>query len=117
MTCMENLLNALADCGEAAVFYKGKNIVLANRLFADLFEKDPDECKDLPIVEICHEDSIEMIRDFIRRRKHGDHDIPTTYTASFRTAHNPKLNLRITVIRTENTEGAYLAIFQEIEPD
>lgn len=117
MTCMENLLDALADCGEAAIFYKGKNIVLANRLFADLFERDPGKCKGLQIMEICHEDSIEMIRDFTRRRDHGDHDIPTTYTASFRTAHNPKFNLRITVIRTENTEGAYLAIFQEIEPD
>ena len=117
MTCMENLLDALADCGEAAVFYKGQNIVLANRLFGALFERDPDECKDLPIVEICHEDSIEMIRDFIRRRAHGDHDVPTTHPASFRTAHDPKLNLLITVIRTKNTEGAFLAIFQEIEPD
>ena len=117
MTCMENLLDALADCGEAAIFYKEQNIVLANRLFAALFEMAPDECKGLPIVEICHEESIEMVRDFMRRRAHGDHDIPTTYTASFRTAHDPKLNLRITVIRTENTEGAFLAIFQGIEPD
>lgn len=117
MTCMENLLDALADCGEAAIFYKKQTIVLANRLFADLFERDQDECKGLPIVEICHEESIEMIRDFMKRRAHGDHDVPTTYPALFRTAHDPKLNLRITVIRTENTEGAYLAIFQVVEPD
>ena len=117
MTCMENLLDALSDCGKAAVFYKGQDILLANRLFADLFERDPDECKGLPIVEICHEESMEMIRDFIRRRDHGDHDVPTTYPASFRTAHNPKLKLRITIMRTKNTEGAYLAIFQGIEPD
>ena len=114
---MEKLLDALADCGEAAVFYKNQTILHANRLFADLFERDPDQCMDLPIVEICHEESIEMIRDFMRRRAHGDHDVPTTYPASFRTAHDPKLNLRVTVIRTKNTEGAYLAIFQEIEPD
>jgi len=114
---MEKLLDALADCGEAAVFYKTQTILLANRLFADLFERNPDQCEGLPIVEICHEESIEMIRDFMRRRAHGDHDVPTTYAASFRTAHDPKLNLRVTVIRTKNTEGAYLAIFQEIEPD
>lgn len=114
MTCMENLLEALADCGEAAAFYKEQHFVHANRLFADLFERDLGECKDLPIVEIYHEESIEMIRDFMRRRAHGDIDVPTTYSASFRTAHDPKLDLRVTVIRTENTEGAYLAIFQSI---
>ena len=114
MTCMEKLLDALADCGEAAAFYKEQHIVHANRLFADLFEKDPEECQGLSIVEICHEESIEMIRDFMRRRAHGDVDVPTTYSASFRTAHDPKLDLRVTVIRTKNTEGAYLAIFQSI---
>ncbi len=117
MTCMEKLLDAMEDCGEAAAFYKSQTILYANRLFADLFEKDPDECRGLQIVEICHEESIEMIRDFMRRRAHGDDDVPTTYPASFRTAHDQKLNLRVTVIRTENTEGAYLAIFQVIESD
>jgi hypothetical protein len=57
-----------------------------------------------------------MIRDFIKRRIHGDQDVPTTYAASFRTAHDPRLRLRITVIKTKNTEGAYLAIIQEIDP-
>ena len=117
MIYMEKLLDALADCGEAAAFYKGENIILANRLFADLFERDPVECRDLPIMEIVHEGSVEMIRDFMKRRTLGNHDVPTTYAAAFRTAHDPKLNLQITILKTKKTKGAYLAIVQEIEPD
>jgi PAS domain-containing protein len=116
MTCMENLLDALADCGEAAAFYKGHDLLLVNKLFAELFERDREEYRGLPIMEICHEDSVEMIRDFINRRAYGDHDVPTTYPAFFRTASNTKLALRITVIRTKHTKGAMLAIVQEIEP-
>ena len=117
MKYMENLLDALAECGEAAAFYKGQNIILANRLFADLFEKETSECKDLPIMEIIHEESIEMIRDFIKRRALGSIDIPTTYAAAFRTAHDPKLELQITILKTKKTAGAFLAIIQEIEND
>ncbi len=114
---MENLLDALERCGEAAAFYKGQDILMANSLFATLFEKEAEECRDLPIMEICHEDSVEMIFDFIKRRGYGNHNVPTTYSASFRTRHNPKLNLQITIIETKNTEGAYLAILKEAEPD
>ena len=112
---MEKLLEKLEECGEVAFFYKGQNILLANKLFADLFERDIEECKGLTIIEICHEESIDMIRDFIRRRKHGDHDVPITYEAVFRTPKNPKKAMMITVIKTKNTEGALLGILQEKE--
>ncbi|MBN2070180.1 MAG: hypothetical protein JW814_01885 [Candidatus Krumholzibacteriota bacterium] len=113
MKCMENLLDALADCGEAALFYRGQHVIRANRLLAALFEREQDEFDDLPVVDLCHEDSMEMILDFIKRRAFGDLNLPTTYRAYFITASNSKLELQITVIKTTNTEGAYLAIFQK----
>lgn len=112
---MEKLLEALAACGKTAAFYKGQSILLANKLFADLFERDIEECRGLSIFEICHEESLDMIRDYIRRREHGDHDVPTSHVASFRTPKNNRLDMVITVVRTRNTGGALLGIFQEKE--
>ncbi len=114
MKQLKNLLVALAECGEAAAFYKGHNIIYANRLFAELFDKDLEECQDLPIIDIVHEESVEMIMDFIKRRTHNHPDIPTTYKAYFRTAHDPKLELQVTILKTTKTAGAYLAVLQEI---
>jgi len=114
MDKMEKLLDAMADCGEAAVFYKGKNILLANRLFAELFGMEQEECRDLPIVNILHVDSIEMIRDFIRRRAHGDPDVPAVYTADFRSESESKLPLQLTIVKTSDTEGALLVILKKV---
>ena len=76
MECMDKLLEGLAECGEAAAFYRGTEIVKANSLFADLFERDVKDFAGLPVVDICHIESIELIQDFIRRRAHGDPDLP-----------------------------------------
>jgi hypothetical protein len=113
MTNMKKLLDALADCGEAAAFYKGKNIVMANRLFAEMFEIGQEDCRSLPIMDILNEGSVEMISDYIRRRTRGDIDLPTSYLADFRTKSIPKLPLQLTVIRTSDTEKALLVILQK----
>jgi hypothetical protein len=113
MTNIEKLLDAFDDCGEAAAFYSGKKILVANSLFADMFEIDQEQCRDLPILDILHEESIEMITDYIRRRIHGDADVPLSYTANFRTKSIPKLPLRLTVVKTSKTEGALLVILQK----
>lgn len=113
MTNMEKLLDALDECGEAAVFYKGKNVLLANRLFSEMFEIEQDKCKGLPIMGILHEESIEMVTDFIRRRVHGDPTIPAAYTADFRTKNESKVPLQLTVVKTSNTDGALLVILQK----
>ena len=113
MDKMEKLLDALADCGEAALFYKGKNVLMANRLFSEMFELDMEKCRNLPIIEILHEESIEMITDFIRRRAHGDTALPAVYTADFRTKSIPKLPLQLTVVKTSDTEKALLVILQK----
>lgn len=110
---MEKLLEALEECGVVAAFYKGQNILSGNKRFAELFERSTEECKMLPILEICHEESIDIIQDFRRRRVFGEHNVPTTYEAKFRTPTNPNIIMIITVIRTENTEGALLVIVQE----
>ncbi len=112
MEKMDRLLEALADCGEAAAFYRGTEIVMANRLFAGLFCRSRQECKGLPIVEIIHEDSLDMINDFIHRRAHGDIDLPTSYRAKFRSPEEPEIPLLVTVIRTCDTERALLVILQ-----
>jgi CheY-like chemotaxis protein len=112
---MERLLEALEACGKIAAFYKGQNILMANSLFADLFGRDIEECRGLSILEICHEESLDMIRDYVRRREYGDHGVPTTFAASFVTPHTIRLDLVITVISTKNTRGALLGIFQEKE--
>ena len=44
MECWEKLLEAFQACGEAAVLYRGKNILMANENFANLFERTVDEC-------------------------------------------------------------------------
>jgi PAS domain-containing protein len=112
---MERLLDALEACGKTAVFYKGQSILMANNLFADLFERDIEECRGLSIMEICHEESLDLIRDYIHRREFGDQNVPTTYAASFRTPKDIRLDMKVTVIKTKNTEGALLGIFQENE--
>ena len=113
MNSMERLLEALADCGEAAIFYKGTNILMANRLFAEMFEMDQDECRDLPIVGLLHEGSIEMIQDFIRRRAHGDTAVPAVYVADFRTVSEPRMPVQLTVVKTSKTDGAVLVILKK----
>ena len=117
MKCMENLLSAFEDCGEAAAFYRGDRILKVNGLFAALFGMDKEEFEDLPIVDICHEESIERIRDFIRRRAHGDQDVPKTYTDVFLAAEDKKLKLQVTVLKTRHTEGAFLAIVEKTGRD
>ena len=112
MSNKERLLDALDDCGEAAVFYKGKNIVMGNKLFSELFGIKQDKCKGLPIIGILHEESIEMVNDFIRRRSHGDPDLPAAYTAEFRTENDSRLPLQLTVVKTSKTDGALLVILQ-----
>ncbi|UCF06270.1 MAG: PAS domain-containing protein [bacterium] len=113
MQRMKNLLDALAECGEMAAFYKGQKIVMVNGLLADLFGREIDEFEGLPIVEILNEESIDLIRDFIRRREHGDSGVPITYKAAFRTPDNPKTYLTLTVLKTSNTGGALLVILQK----
>lgn len=113
MNNMEKLLDALADCGEAALFYKGKNVLMANRLFSEIFEIEQEKCKGLPIMGILHEESIEMVTDFIRRRSHGDPTLPAAYTAEFRTKNEARVPLQLTIVKTSGTEGAVLVILQQ----
>ncbi|MBN1162961.1 MAG: hypothetical protein JXB45_00140 [Candidatus Krumholzibacteriota bacterium] len=112
MDCKENLLKALQDCGEPAAFYRGQEIQLANDLFADILETDTETCKGMPINEICHVKSIEMIQDFIRRREMGEDSVPNTYSAAFRTLKKNNVELKVTVLKTKHTDGAFLVLIE-----
>ena len=111
--CVDMLLQGLEKFDEPAAFYKGSKIVQANQKFADLFERDIAEFNDLPIIDICHNESIEMIQDFIRRRAHNDTDLPRHYEAAFRTTSRSKVVMTVDVLKLQNTEGAVLAILHE----
>jgi PAS domain-containing protein len=112
MDSRRKLLDALEECGEAAAFYVGADFLMANGRCAAIFGRPVDEFEGLPILEICHNDSLDMIRDFIRRRAHDDPDVPTSYEAAFRTADRPKVTLRVNVFKMRSVEGA-LVIFRE----
>ena len=111
--CVDMLLQGLEEFDEPAAYYKGNRIVQTNQKFADLFERDIAEFNNLPIIDICHNESIEMIRDFIRRHAHHDVDVPTHYEAAFRTKTRPKVMMTVDVLKLHNTEGAVLTILHE----
>lgn len=112
MSNMKRLLDVLDDCEEAAAFYKGRNLLLVNERFADIFGRSVDECEGLPIMEICHNDSIEMIGDYIHRRAANDPTVPSVYEAAFRTPDNPKLMLMVNVLEIKKTDGAVLVLLR-----
>lgn len=114
MTSQEKLIEAFGELGEAAGIYKGQNIRMVNDRFAELFERSKEEFVNLPINEIVHNDSIEMIQDFRRRRTHEDTGVPTTYTAFFKTASDPRVELRLIVLRLKHSEGEVLVILGKL---
>jgi PAS domain S-box-containing protein len=110
MDCGKRLLDVLQDCGEATILYRGKKILKANENFAALFGRTVEECEGLPILELCHNESIEMIQDYIRRRALGDRTLPSSYEAEFRTPSNPKVTMNVTVLKVKSVEGALVII-------
>ncbi|MGM0485094.1 MAG: PAS domain S-box protein [Candidatus Krumholzibacteriota bacterium] len=113
MDCKERLLEVLDECGEAAVFYHDMNITAANERFARLFGKTAEECEGLSILDICHNDSTERIKDNIHRRKLGDHNVPMHYEAKFVTPDNPELSLVLTVLKLKKARDGILVIVRE----
>ncbi len=113
MDCKQNLLDAFQACGEAATLYRGQNILMANENFASLFERTARECAGLPILEICHNESIEMIQDYIHRRALGEHDLPSSYEAAFRTPSEPKVIMHLTVVKLRNIEEVLVLLHKK----
>jgi PAS domain-containing protein len=109
------LLQGLEEFEEPAAYYRGDRIIQANAKFAELFGRNLEDFVNLPIIDICHNESIEMIRDFIRRRAHEDVDVPRHYEAAFRTASRPRVVMTVDVLKLRNTSGAVLAILHEKE--
>ena len=113
MNCKKNLLDALEECGEAAAFYEGQHFLMANSLFAGLFERGREDFEGLPIVQICHNESIEMIQDFIRRRAHEDIGVPTVYECAVTAPGNPKFYVKVIALKMKKGEGSVLVIVRE----
>lgn len=113
MTSQEQLIEAFGELGEAAGIYKGPNIRVVNDRFAEFLERSKEEFVNLPITEIIHNDSIEMIQDYRRRRTHEDHGVPTTYTAYFKTPKTPMIELKLFVLRLKHGEGEVLVLLRK----
>jgi len=114
MEAVNKLLEALEECGEAAMAYRGRRIVAANALFAAMLERSVEECAGLEIIELCAEESIEMIQDYMRRRAFGDHNLPACYSAAFRTPSRPRVMLTLTVVKL-HAQDIVLVILREEE--
>ena len=110
MDSREKLIEAFNECGEAAAFYKGQRFLMVNDLFAELIERNKEDCKNLAINDVVHNDSIEMIQDFIRRRAHHDLDVPITYNAFFKIPSNPRIEMKVLALRLRNSEGESLVL-------
>lgn len=113
MENLRNLLDAFAKCGEAAAMYRGQNFVMVNDLFAEIFEREPEVFEELPILDVCHNESIEMIRDFMHRRTVENHGVPTAYTCSFITPDQKKIVLNVIAIKLRKANDAVLVIVRK----
>ncbi len=108
------LIEAFAGCGEAAAVYKGQSFNHANSLFASIFERDQTEFEGLPIIDVCHEESIEMIRDFMHRRALEDHGVPINYSSAFITSKREKIELNVIAIKLKQADDNILLIVRKV---
>ena len=110
---LERLLEAFASCGEAAAIYKGQSFIHANGIFAQIFEREPAEFEGLPILEVCHNDSIEMIRDFMHRRAIEDRGVPINYKSTFITSKQEKIMLNVIALKLKQADDNVLLIVRK----
>jgi hypothetical protein len=113
MSSQKKLIEAFGELGEAACIYKGEKLLFVNDRFASMFDRAKESFEDLPINEIVHNDSMEMIQDFRRRRVHDERGVPTTYTAYFKTDNDPRMELQLFVLRLKESEGEVLVIVRQ----
>ncbi len=113
MDNLQKLLDAFAGCGEAAATYKGQSFTGVNELFARIFERKLGEFEGLPILDVCHNDSIEMIRDFMHRRAIEDHGVPINYTCTFITSGREKIELDVIAIKLRQADDNVLIIVRK----
>jgi len=114
MDDLKRLLEAFAGCGEAAAIYKGQIFLHVNDLFAQIFEREPVDFEGLPILDVCHNESIDMIRDFMHRRAIENHGVPTNYTCAFITGKQEKIMLNVIAIRLKQADDNVLLIVRKV---
>jgi PAS domain-containing protein len=113
MDKLKKLIDAFNELGEAASVYKNQQFTVVNDLFAEIFEREVDAFEGLPIIEVCHNESIEMIRDFMHRRAVENHGVPMNYKCTFRTPNQPKLMLDVIAIRLRDADDGVLIIVRK----
>jgi PAS domain-containing protein len=113
MENMKKLVDAFNELGEAAAVYRKQKFTMVNELFAEIFEREVDAFEGLPIVEVCHNESIEMIRDFMQRRTVESHGVPMNYTCAFRTPNQPKIMLNVIAVKLKRADAGVLVIVRK----
>ena len=113
MERLRKLISAFNELGEAASVYKNQKFIVVNDLFAEIFEREIETLEGLPLLEICHNESIEMIRDFMQRRTVEDHGVPMNYNCTFITPNQPKLILNVIAIRLRDADDGVLVIVRK----
>jgi hypothetical protein len=63
---------------------------------------------------VCHNDSIDMIRDFIQRRAIENHGVPINYTSAFITDKQEKIMLNVIAIRLKQADDNVLLIVRKM---
>ena len=113
MDDLKKLIGAFNELGEAAAVYKNQEFIAVNDLFAEIFEREVEAFDGLPLLEICHNESIEMIRDFMHRRTIENHGVPMNYTCAFMTPNQAKLMLNVIAIKLKKTDAGVLVIVRK----
>jgi PAS domain-containing protein len=113
MDNLRKLLEAFSGCGEAAAIYKGQSFNHVNDLFARIFEREPAEFEGLPLLDLCHDESIEMIRDFMHRRTIEDHGVPINYSSMFITSKREKIELNVIALKLKQADDNVLLIVRK----
>lgn len=113
MERLKKLIDAFNDLNEAAAVYKNQKFTVVNDLFAEIFEREVDALEGLPLLEICHNESIEMIRDFMHRRTVENHGVPMNYKCAFVSPSQPRLMLNVIAIRLMDAEDGVLVIVRK----
>ncbi len=114
MDNLKMLLDAFAGYGEAAATYKGQSFTGVNEPFARIFEREQSEFEGLPILDVCHDESIEMIRDFMHRRAIEDHGVPINYTSTFITSGREKIKLNVIALKLRQADDNVLIIVRKV---
>lgn len=98
-----------------AAIYKGLYVWGANYSFESLCGLEIGAFIGAGIESIVHQDSMEMVISFAKRRSLGDRSLPSYYDAYVKTKNDGKIAVQLSVSSLNEPQGTFLAIFNPIK--